>query len=124
MERTSLTNQRIDNAECPPGKSQAFIWHDVVYRLGLQVTRAGAKSYIFEAKLVGKTARVTIGKIGNWTVENAPKEAKRPKKLVDQGIEFRLEKNLAATARQQAETQREKLTMAGAWSAYIKARSL
>lgn len=125
MERVRLTNQRIGAAGCPAGKSQAFVWDETVPRLALRVTRAGAKAFIFETKLDGKNVRVTIGKVEAWTIEDARKEARRLQTLVDKGIDPRLDKKqtLEATAAKQAEAGREKLTVAGAWAAYLEARS-
>ena len=125
MDRIRLTNPRVLGAECPPGKSQTFLWDEVVPRLALRVTRAGAKSFIYETKLNGQTIRTTIGNPATWTLDNARAEARRLQTLIDQGVDPRIDKKqtLAETAQQQAEAQREKMTVAEAWDAYIEART-
>jgi integrase len=52
-------------------------------------TAAGAKSYIFETRLHGKTIRLTIGDVRTWTIGKAQGEATRLKALTDQGIDPR-----------------------------------
>jgi len=89
MERTRLTNQRIERATCPPGKSQTFLWDTETPRLAVRTTAAGAKAFIYEGKLDRMTIRLTIGKPTDWTVDDARKEARRLQSLIDQGIDPR-----------------------------------
>lgn len=44
--------------------------------MGLRVTAADAKSYIFETRLNGKTIRMTIGDSRTWRIEGAKRPAR------------------------------------------------
>lgn len=89
MERKNLTIERIKVFSCPPGKAQIFFWDKEVPRLAVRVTSAGVKAFIFEGKLNRSTIRWTIGKTGDWTIEDARKEARRLQALLDKGIDPR-----------------------------------
>jgi len=82
--RVRITPQRIRTFTCPPGAQQAFMW-DSESRLAVRVTAGGAKSYIYQAKLNGKTIRRTIGDAGAWALEDARAAANRLQTLIDKG---------------------------------------
>lgn len=84
-----MTIERIKAFDCPPGKTQAFLWDKDVPRLAVRVTSSGVKAFIFEGKLDRSTIRWTIGKTGDWTIEDARKEARRLQALLDKGIDPR-----------------------------------
>lgn len=91
--------------------------------LGLRVTPTGARAYIFESRLFGKTVRITIGDTRTWPLGQARTEAARLKTAIDDGIdprEQRLLKKAAHEARQ-AESRRKNVTVADAWAAYLGA---
>jgi integrase len=124
MKRQRLTLLRIDGFSCPDDKSQAFLWDTEVPRLAVRATRAGAKSFIFESKLNGKTVRLTIGPTSGWLLDDARAEARRLQTLVDRGEDPRIakaEKLAANDAKREAMARRE-VTMADAWAVYIEAR--
>jgi Arm DNA-binding domain len=79
-----LTAGRIATLRCPAGKGQAFLRDALTKGLRVRVTAAGAKSYVFESKVNGKTLRRTIGSPDAWTIEAARTEANRLRVLVDQ----------------------------------------
>jgi hypothetical protein len=66
---------------CEPCKKQSIYWDGKQPGLGLRVTSAGARSYIFESTLKAakgedsKTFRITIGSIKTYTVSQAQKIA-------------------------------------------------
>ena len=66
-----LTVGAIDRLTCPSGKQQAFLRDSKAPGLRVRVTVAGAKSYVFEAKLNRQTIRRTIGDVRAWTIEQA-----------------------------------------------------
>jgi integrase len=85
------------------------------------VTAKGAKSYIFESSLHGKTLRLTIGDVRTWTIGKAQAEATRLKTLTDQGIDPR---QLAAEQRAKveaadAEAKKRATLVSDAWAAYL-----
>jgi len=78
-----LTAGLIAAIRCPEGKAQAFLRDAGAKGLRVRVTAAGAKSYVFESKVNGKTLRRTIGDAGAWTIVDATAEANRLRVLVD-----------------------------------------
>jgi len=91
--KRNLTLERIRKASCPPEKNQHFIWDRDPGCLGVRITQGGAKSFIFEAKLNGKTIRTTIGSCQVWTIEDARIEARRIRRMIDRGIDPRTPKS-------------------------------
>jgi integrase len=125
--REHFTAQRVARFQCEPGKTQTIYWDDEARGLGLRVTAAGAKSYIFEGWLHGKSLRVTIGDINTWPID-APKggksargEATRLKTLTDQGIDPRQQaaEQRAKVEAAQADAKSKTALVAEAWTAYL-----
>ncbi|API75204.1 tyrosine-type recombinase/integrase [Ralstonia pseudosolanacearum] len=88
-QRVALTAGHIARLTCPDGKDQAFLRDSEAPSLRVRVTAAGAKSFVFEAKLRGKTIRTTIGAVQSWSIEDARAEARRLSVTVDCGIDPR-----------------------------------
>jgi integrase len=75
-----LTKSFVDHVVPPApaenGKpSQAFYRDSAIPGFGLRVTSQGAKAFIIEKRIAGKVKRMTLGRYGNLTVEQAKKEA-------------------------------------------------
>ena len=147
VRRERLTDNRIRDYACPLEEQQVFYRDTETPCLAVRVTRAGAKSFVFEAKLGGKTIRTTIGGVDEWVLDSvwqgrgqsrveikrgARDEAQRLKTLVDQGLDPRTvkaEQMVAAQAKldaervrkeAEAEAQRRKEVNVGeAWSDYL-----
>lgn len=130
-----LTAGAIERLACPAGKAQAFLRDTRAPGLRVRVTAAGAKSYVFEAKLARRTIRRTLGDVRAWSIEDARAEANRLRVLLDKGTDPReLEREEAERrAREQAEAearataelaQREAdaLTAGQAWARYVAER--
>ena len=123
--KENFTAGRIAKLQCEPGKQQTIHWDGKTPGLGLRVTAAGAKSYIFETSLYGKTLRITIGDARAWSIGKAQEKATELKRLTDQDIDprqLRRERAAAADAANRAE-QRKDLTVGEAWQVYIAART-
>jgi integrase len=80
---------RLSDAICrrlaPPAKGQHITWDDPA-GFGLRVTAAGAKSFVLNYRTkAGRARRVTIGAFPTWSTSSARDEARRLKRLVDQG---------------------------------------
>ncbi len=121
--KENFTAGRVESFECEPGKRQSFYWDAKAPGLGIRVTPSGAKSYIFETRLHGKTIRITIGDAKAWTIGKAQTEAYRLKTLTDQGMdprEQKAEQRAQAEARK-AETKRQGLTLGDLWPLYLEA---
>ena len=128
MKWENFTAERVAGFKCKPGKQQSIYWDGKTPGLGLRVTAAGSKSYIFQTELHGKTIRMTIGDPRTWGIGRAQGEAARLKVMTDQGTDPRQviadgiaakETKAAALVMQEA---RESVTLGMAWDEYLKAR--
>jgi integrase len=74
-----LTKRAVDAAEA--GSVAAFIWDDEIKGFGLRIAPGGTKSYVLSYRAGrGRNApqhRITLGKHGAWTPEQARREARR-----------------------------------------------
>lgn len=119
--KENLTPDKIAKFNCEDGKLQSFFWDAKIPGLGVRVTAAGAKSYIFESRIYGKSMRLTIGNIRSWDLAKARSEATRLKVMCDQGIDPRAQKaELKAKAETaQAESKLKATLVAEAWATYV-----
>jgi integrase len=119
--RENFTAERVARFECEPGKQQSIYWDGKTPGLGLRVTKAGAKSFIFEAWLHGKSLRVTIGDTRTWSIGKAQAEATSLKTLTDQGIDPRQQaaEQRAKVEAEQADAKSKTALVADAWTAYL-----
>ncbi|MCX7113118.1 MAG: integrase family protein [Proteobacteria bacterium] len=128
----NFTAGRVNDFTCQTGKRQSIYWDGKSPGLGLRVTAAGSKAYIFETQINGKTLRLTIGDVRTWKVGKAQDEAARLKVLTDQGIDPRQLKaeqaakveavKVQAKADAEAakvEETRNTMIVQTAWSAYL-----
>lgn len=129
MTKSRLTAGRIERFHCPEGKQQAFLWCDETPGLGVRATSGSdRKRYIFQAKVAGKSMRVTIGDVSAWSIPKAQAEARRLKVLIDQGHDPRqveAEKEAAKKAQAAAailQSVKESVTVVEAWEEYISER--
>jgi hypothetical protein len=150
MAKVNFTAGRIAEFQCEPGKLQAFLWDSAAPGLGLRANPGGAKAYVFQSKLSGRSLRITIGtpKINNagvWHIDAAQTEARRLQQVIDAGQDPREVKAdelaavqvqrkatataLAAEEAKQAEIDRhtanqeaqQSLLARTAWEAYLAA---
>ena len=66
---TKLTKRTVDAAK--PNGADFFVWDEQVQGFGLRVFASGRKSYLVQYRINGRTRRVTIGKHGVLTPEEA-----------------------------------------------------
>ncbi|NHC60107.1 tyrosine-type recombinase/integrase [Paenalcaligenes suwonensis] len=122
--RVKLTAGRVREFGCPEGKSQAFLWDSDAPGFALRAT-AGAKAFIFQGRLGGKSIRVTIGDVNAWTIDKAREKARNLQIIIDDGRDPR-EVKAEATAADTAKRARAILDRApalDAWNDYLKART-
>lgn len=135
MKWENFTSGRVDGFRCAEGKKQSIFWDGKTPGLGLRVTTAGTKSYIFETSLKGKTLRITIGNAKTWMVSDAQAKATSYKALTDSGIDPRqVEADRITAAREMLEAKkaeelsaqnkqfREAVKLADIWPKYIEDR--
>jgi len=129
MKQGNFTAERVAGFKCQTGKKQSIYWDGKTPGLGLRVTAAGSKAYIFQTDLNGKTIRMTIGDPRNWPIGKAQAEASRLKVMTDQGIDPRqviadaIAAKEAKAAAKLAQEARETATVADAWKGYVTERS-
>jgi len=127
--KVNFTADRVSSFQCELGKQQAILWDAKTPGLGLRVTAAGARSYVFETRLQGKTLRITIGDVRTWTVVKAQAEATRYKAQTDQGVDPRQiradqhKAQVVAKVEAAAEALRDSITLAAVWPVYVAERT-
>lgn len=122
--RIKLTAGRVREFGCPDGKTQAFLWDSDAPGFALRAT-AGAKAFIFQSRLGGKSIRVTIGDVNAWTIDKAREKARNLQIIIDDGRdprEVKAETTAADTAKR-ARATLEKAPALEAWNAYLKVRT-
>lgn len=120
-----LTAGAIERLSCPAGKQQAFLRDAKAPGLRVRVTAAGAKSYVYEAKLNRRTIRRTLGDVRVWSIEQARAAARELAVTLDKGQDPReLERQqLAAAAAKRQQEQVRGATVAQAWGDYLTDRA-
>ena len=113
-----ITKSFLDQISAPPTKyngirNQAFYRDSTITGFGVRVTSGGMKSFIVEKRIQGKVRRVTLGKYGDLSVEQARKEA-----MLFLG-ENATGKTPVATIKQQRD---RKVTLLDAFEDYIQTR--
>lgn len=123
-DRVNLTTGAIARLTCPAGKQQAFMRDSEAPGLRVRVTAAGAKSFVYEAKLNRQTIRRTLGNVKLWSIEQARTEARRLAVVLDNGQDPRAieRQQQAVQAAAKAVATAEATTVAEAWQQYLEAR--
>lgn len=122
--KVALTSARVQALVCESGKHQTIHWDAKTPGFGLRVTAGGARAYVFESRLFGKSLRMTIGDARAWELGLARAEATRLKMLVNEGRdprEVKADLRQAHAARRQEAVGTE-TTFGEAWEAYLEAR--
>ena len=136
MAKVNLTAGRVADFQCGEGKAQDFLWCAKVAGLAVRATPASnASRYIFQAKVKGKTMRVTIGKVSVWSIDKAQDEARRLQVEIDNGNdprqqaadkiaddEAKAQANKDQAAAKLIQDKHETLTLGMVWPLYIEAR--
>ncbi len=126
-EKVQLTIGKISKLQCSGEKKRVYLWDNEVKGFGVIATDTGGKSFIFQAKINGKSVRLTIGKVGALSISEARAKALDLQVKINNGIDPRQEKaekevaRQAAAAAKKAHEARETVTVAKAWNEYIEA---
>jgi integrase len=124
MAKVAFTAGRIAAFKCPVGKTQAFMWDSTTTRLGLRVTPSGTPAFVFQGEYDGKSIRMVIGGVDDWTIPKAQAQARVFQTEIDAGRdprELKAENRASDTAKREAK-KREKITFGEAWAAYVEER--
>src|SRR5690606_13134569 len=78
MAKLRLTKTSVDKLTPTPGR-QVVIWDQDLPGYGVRVSPGGSRSYFYQGRIKGYSAsmKITIGKHGPITAEQARKEAQR-----------------------------------------------
>jgi integrase len=90
-----LTKSYIEKLPKTETGKQVILWDTEQRGLGIRCT-AGAKSFVFQARLNGETIRTTIGLWPDWSLDMAREEARRLAVLIDRGVDPRQERKQSA----------------------------
>jgi integrase len=129
VQKFKFSSERIGEAKCAPERQQSIFWDTRTPGLGLRVTAGGARSFIFESRLHGKTLRLTIGDVRTHTIGSAQKEATKYKVQIDQGIDPRevaaekLATKEANKIQAASAKLRDSVTLQDVWGEYVKERA-
>ncbi|GJL73291.1 MAG: prophage integrase IntF [Nitrosomonas sp.] len=127
-EKVTFTKGKIDAFQCSKGKTRSYLWDIDIKGLGVIATAGGTKSFIFQAKIHGKSARLTIGNVNTWSISDAKAEARRLQVQIDKGYDPREVKAEAEESKKRTaailkeKETRESINLAMAWNDYIAAR--
>jgi integrase len=82
-----LTKSAIDKLVAPKDRDQSFFRDDQLKGFAIRITTSGVKSFIVEKLVSGKVKRMTLGRYGELTVEQARKEAQKLLGKIATGID-------------------------------------
>lgn len=103
-----LTKSSVETAALPSGgKSKVLYWDSgkgAVTGFGVSVTANGVRTYVAQARVNGKNRRVSIGRHGVWTCDEAREHARALLVDMSKGIDPAEERRKAAAS---SETLRE-----------------
>lgn len=124
MGKIAFTATRVAAFNCPPNKSQAFLWDATTPGLGLRHTPKGQAAYVFQGVFAGKDLRLTIGSPRAWSIPDAQAKAREYQRLIDQGLDPREQRRrrLAEDAAAKAASMAQAVVGLEVWDDYIKER--
>ncbi len=89
-----LTKSRVEGLPIPAA-GQSLHWDDELRGFGVRITPSGARSYIVQGRVAGKSRRVTLGAHGRITCDEARRKAKAALVALDDGVDPQVEKKRA-----------------------------
>jgi integrase len=125
LAKVVFTAGRVADFECRAGAAQAFLWDATAPGLGLRVTAAGSRAYVFQGRFGGQTVRVTIGSPESWTIKQAQDKARELQTTIDSGRDPRVVKaeRVAADVAARGAARQLGVSVSEAWAAYVSDRT-
>lgn len=122
MAKVKLTAGRVGDFACTDG-AQAFLWDTDAPGLAVRATKNGAKAYIHQGKLHGRSIRITIGNVKSWGIDDARIESRELQTLLDKGTDPREQKreHAASALANRVEQARRDASFGDVWPLYIDA---
>lgn len=112
MTTQRLTLTRIENAKS--GGKNAFIWDSTTPGLGLKISVAGGKTYVFQYRHQGKAQRITLGDARLVSLDAAREKAKVMATQVAEGIDPKHVRDVAI--------ERRGITVQDVLTAFVEAK--
>lgn len=109
----NLTKITVDKLTAPTDRKQIFYRDEHLKGFALRITSNGIKSFVLEKLINKKVRRITLGRYGELTVEQARKEAQKLLGKIATGID--------PIAEKQTDVARA-VTLGKVWEDYQKAR--
>ena len=97
MHKIKLTKTAVDALPIPE-KGYTLAWDTDITGFGVRVMSSGTKTFVLQQRIHGKDRRMTLGRYGKVTVEQARKDAKVKTGLIASGGDPVAEKRRAAIA--------------------------
>src|SRR3990167_7421040 len=108
-----ITKLVVDKILPPKDRDQVFYRDDQLKDFAVRVTASGVKSFVIEKIIGNKVKRITLGRFGELTVEQARKEAQKLMGKIAIGIDPIAEKK---------STKVKAVTLAEVFQDYLKSR--
>lgn len=108
-----ITKSAVEKIRPPKDRDQAFYRDDQLKGFAVRVTASGVKSFVIEKIIDNKVKRMTLGRYGELTVEQARKEAQKLLRKIATGIDPIAEKK---------SNQAKAVTLVEVFQDYLKAR--
>lgn len=112
-----LTKRSIEAVS--PGARLRFAWDDSLPGFGVRVTPNGVRTYVLQYRVAGRSRRLSLGRHGALTVQQARKLAHLNLAAVAAGVDPAAERRATRTA---ADTPSTLADVAKAWSTHQQAR--
>ena len=113
----NITNKNVENETLfpKPEKGQAIYWQEGYPGLGMRVTASGARSWIVQGYVNGKSCRVTLAPVQEMKHPIAREEAYKHRSIMKMGIDPTAEKRRKAQV-----SEAESVTLKEIMKDYIK----
>jgi integrase len=82
-----VSKRSVDALKCPKTKERTFLWDEGVVGFGVVAFPSGKKVYVAQYRKHGRSRRITIGKHGRLTPDQARSEAKKLLGIVETGAD-------------------------------------
>lgn len=79
-QRPALTQSAITKAA--PAEKDGFLWDGIEHGLGVKITPAGSKVFILQKSVNGRLKRITLGRFGDISLDDARREARKLNGLI------------------------------------------
>ena len=87
MATGTISKRSVDALRCKAGQDRTFLWDDGVEGFGVAVFPSGKKVFVAQFRQNGRSRRITLGRYGALTPEQARSKAKKLLGAVEDGAD-------------------------------------